>query len=64
MLTAPPPEHGTAENHELLGEGKVLESQFLAGANQTGQGPEDGDQQGEHGGSLAAIPGPRADSIT
>jgi hypothetical protein len=43
---------GTAENHELLAEGKVLQSQVLAGANQGAQGTEDGDQQGEHGGIL------------
>ena len=41
---------GTAENQELLAEGKVLQSQVLAGAYQRAQGPEDGDEHGEHAG--------------
>ena len=39
----------TAENHELLAEGKVLHSQVLAGANEGAQGSEEGDEHGEHG---------------
>jgi len=51
-VCAPEPEPfgpGTAENGELLAEGKVLQSQVLAGAYQRAQGPEDGDEHGEHG---------------
>jgi len=40
---------GTAENHELLTEGKVLQSQVPAGTNQRPQGSEDGDEHGQHG---------------
>jgi hypothetical protein len=42
----------------LLAEGKVLQSQIHAGADQRTQGPEDGDEHREHGGILPAIPGP------
>jgi hypothetical protein len=48
----------TAEHHELLAEGKVLESQVLAGANQGAQGSEEGDEHGEHGGILPRFHGP------
>jgi hypothetical protein len=48
---------GPAEHHELLAEGKVFESQVLAGANQRAQGSEDGDEHGEHGGILPCFHG-------
>jgi hypothetical protein len=44
----------------LLAEGKVLQSQVLAGANQRAQGSEDGEEHGEHGGILPWIPRPIA----
>ena len=41
---------GTAENRELLTEGKVLQNEVLAGANQRTQASEAGDEDGKHGG--------------
>ena len=43
---------GTAKNHELRAQGKILQSQILAGANQRAQGSEDGDEHGDQGGIL------------
>ncbi len=51
---------GTAENRELLAEGKVLQGQISAGTNQRAQGPEEGDENREHGGILPRILGPLA----
>ena len=40
---------GTAENRELLAEGKVLQGEVRAGAHQGAQGSEEGDEDGQHG---------------
>jgi hypothetical protein len=46
---------GTAENHKLLAEGKVLQSQCPAGAEKRTQEPDEGDEHGEH--PLDSAPG-------